>query len=174
MVRAILPYVVGLAIAVALFTITGHLDYTPRAGQLGPDTWPRLVIGLMALTCLFEIVRAVRGKNEARGVSAALEEAGQEDNEEPRFPLLLAGGIVRVVVYAVLVPLLGFLLATFLFIAAFMYVGRYRNHLAAWATSAAITVLIGTLFLRIAYVSLPRGVPPFDRITDVFFLIPGV
>src|SRR5262245_55645359 len=125
MVRAMLPYVVGLAIAVALFIITGHLDYTPRAGQLGPETWPRLVIGLMALTCLFEIVRAaVRGKNGARGLSASLEEAGQEDNEEPRFPLLLAGGIGLVVVYAVLVPLLGFLLATFLFIAAFMYVGR--------------------------------------------------
>ena len=86
----------------------------------------------------------------------------------------LAGGIALVGLYAVLVPVFGFLLTTFLFIAAFMYLGRYRNHLAAWATSAAITVLIGVLFLRIAYVSLPRGVPPFDRITDVFFLIPGV
>ena len=55
-----------------------------------------------------------------------------------------------------------------------MYLGRYRKHGAAWATSAAITVLIGVLFIRIAYVSLPRGVSPFDRITDVFFLIPGV
>jgi hypothetical protein len=28
--------------------------------------------------------------------------------------------------------------------------------------------------LRIAYVSLPRGIEPFDRITDVFFAIPGL
>jgi putative tricarboxylic transport membrane protein len=174
MVRALLPYAVGFAIAVALFIYMGHLDYTPRPGQLGPETWPRLVIGLMAVACLFGIARVVmRSKAEARGMAAALEESGDTEREDARFPVLVAGGIALVGLYAVLVPVCGFLLTTFLFIAAFMYLGRYRNHLAAWATSAVITVLIGILFLRIAYVSLPRGVPPFDRITDVFFLIPG-
>jgi ABC-type sulfate transport system permease component len=55
-----------------------------------------------------------------------------------------------------------------------MYVGRYRDHGAIWITSAAVTILCGVLFLRIAYVSLPRGIAPFDRITDVFFAIPGL
>src|SRR5262245_34662159 len=174
MIWPMLPYIVGLAIAAALFITTGHLDYTPRAGQLGPETWPRLVIGLMAVACLFEIVRlALSRKAATRSVAAALDQSG-EDSEDPRFPLLLAGGIALVGLYAVLVPVLGFLLTTFLFAAAFMYLGRYRNHRAAWATSAAITLLVGILFLRIAYVSLPRGVPPFDRITDLFFFIPGV
>ena len=100
------------------------------------------------------------------------------DQANPRaslraFPWLVAGGIALVGLYAVLVPVLGFLLATFLFIAAFMYLGRYRRHGAVWAISVAVTGLVGILFLRIAYVSLPRGIPPFDRITDVFFLIPG-
>jgi putative tricarboxylic transport membrane protein len=72
------------------------------------------------------------------------------------------------------VPYLGFILGTFLFLAAFMYVGRYREHRAIWATSALVTVLCGVLFLRIAYVSLPRGVVPFDRLTDLFFLLPGL
>lgn len=77
-------------------------------------------------------------------------------------------------IYAVLVPVLGFILGTFLFLAAFMYVGRYRAHATIWATSAVVTILCGVLFLRIAYVSLPRGIEPFDRITDAFFAIPGV
>ena len=64
--------------------------------------------------------------------------------------------------------MLGFLLSTFLFLAAFMYLGRYRKHVAIWGTSAVVTVLCGVLFLRFAYVSLPRGDPPFDRVTDIY------
>ena len=37
-----------------------------------------------------------------------------------------------------------------------------------------LLVLMAILFLRVAYVSLPRGIPPFDRIADLFLLIPGV
>jgi putative tricarboxylic transport membrane protein len=74
----------------------------------------------------------------------------------------------------VAVPILGFILGTFLFLAAFMYVGGYRDHKAIWGTSAAVTIFCGILFLRIAYVSLPRGIAPFDRATDVFFTIPSL
>ncbi len=77
-------------------------------------------------------------------------------------------------IYAVLVPVLGFILGTFVFLAAFMYVGGYRDHVAIWSTTAVVTVFCGILFLRIAYVSLPRGVPPFDRATDIFFAIPSL
>jgi hypothetical protein len=55
-----------------------------------------------------------------------------------------------------------------------MYVGGYRDHAAIWATTTAVTIFCGILFLRVAYVSLPRGVPPFDRATDIFFAIPSL
>jgi hypothetical protein len=35
-----------------------------------------------------------------------------------------------------------------------------------WGTSIAITLLSALIFMRIAYVSLPRGTPPFDAVTD--------
>jgi putative tricarboxylic transport membrane protein len=54
------------------------------------------------------------------------------------------------------------------------YVGRFRDHRVIWGASLLVTVLCGVLFLRIAYVSLPRGIVPFDRVTDIFFLIPGI
>src|SRR5262249_55601388 len=73
-----------------------------------------------------------------------------------------------------LVPVLGFILGTFFFVAAFMYVGGDRAHRAIWGTSAGVTIFCGILFLRIAYVSLPRGIPPFDRATDIFFAIPSL
>jgi putative tricarboxylic transport membrane protein len=171
--RAILLYLVGLALAVALYVYAGQIDYTPRAGELGPAVWPRLAIVLMGVSCAFEIVRRLAGSSvQARGIAEILDrESGAAD--EKKYPLLLIGGIVLVSVYALVVPLLGFLLGTFIFLAAFMYLGRYRNHRAVWAASTVVTILCGVLFLRVAYVSLPRGIAPFDRVTDAFLLIPG-
>lgn len=165
-IRLTLPYVVGLAVAALLFRYAQQIQYTPRPGALGPDFWPKIAIGLMAVVCLFEIVRGLLGlKTEAQGIAEVLEQDDAEE-EAPSYPWLLAGGIALVIVYALVVDILGFLLSTFFFLAIFMYLGRYRRHLAIWLTSAGVTFAAAVLFMRIAYVSLPRGIPPFDAITE--------
>lgn len=175
LLRSILPYVVGFGIAVALYIYIGQVEYTPRAGALGPEVWPRLAILLMGASCLFELGRRlIAGNRDAAGIIEMFDREPHTEQPEPVYPKLLIGGIVLMGIYAVLLPILGFILGTFLFLAAFMYVGRYRAHGAIWATSAAVTILCGVLFLRIAYVSLPRGIEPFDRVTDIFFAIPGI
>lgn len=176
LLRSILPYVVGLGIAVALYIYTGTIDYTPRGHELGPEIWPRLAILMMGASCAWELTRRViAGNKDATGIIDVLDrEPHDEVAAVPVYPKLLIGGIVLMGIYAVLMPILGFILGTFLFLAAFMYAGRFRAHGAIWGTSAAVTMLCGILFLRIAYVSLPRGIAPFDRITDIFFAIPGI
>lgn len=173
--RSIVPYALGLAIAVALFIYAGTFLYSPRPGQLGPDVWPRLAILLMGASCVYEISRRlIAGNQDATGFLEAFDREPDVEDKEPVYPRLLVGGIVLMGIYAVLVPMLGFIVGTFVFLAAFMYVGGYRAHGAIWGTSAAVTLFCGILFLRIAYVSLPRGIPPFDRVTDVFFAIPSL
>ena len=172
--KSIAPYVVGLVLAGALFVHAGQIAYTPRAGQLGPDTWPKMAIALMAAACAFEIVRRlVLGATLTRGVVDLLEQGSDAEDAAVTYPWILAGGIALVTAYALVVNTLGFLLATFLFIATFMYLGRYRNHVAIWSISVAAIFVIALLFLRIAYVSLPRGEPPFDRFTDFVRMIVG-
>ena len=171
-IRSAFPYFVGLAVAAILFVIARDIQYTPRPGILGPGVWPKMAIVLMAVVCLFEIVRRLAGgRIEASGIADIFEQDG--DEESPSYPRTLAGGIALVSAFAVLVPVFGFLLATFLFLAAFMYVGRYRKHGAIWAISAIVTILIALLFVRFAYVSLPRGTPPFDQVTDFIRIILG-
>ena len=66
--RSILPYAVGLAIAIALYIYAGTFLYTPRPGQLGPEVWPRLAILLMGASCVFEISRRlIAGNQDATG-----------------------------------------------------------------------------------------------------------
>ena len=173
--RSVLPYLAGLVVAVALFLYARTIDYTPRPGALGPEVWPDMAILLLAASCLFEIVRRlVVGNRDATGFLEAFER--EEDAEEPTpvYPRMLIGGIVLMAVYAVLVPYLGFIFGTFLFLVAFMYVGGFRRHRTIWLTSFLVTLLCGVLFLRVAYVSLPRGIEPFAYATDIFFKIPAM
>jgi hypothetical protein len=166
LIRSAAPYVIGLLVAAVLYHLAGRIAYTPRPGLLGPDFWPKMAIGLMAAVCLIETVKRLAGfRVEARGVEEVLEEGAVEE-AQLTYPLLLLGGVGLVVSFAFLVPLLGFLLTTFLFLPPFIYLGGYRNHLVVWSFSAIVTTTAAFVFLRVAYVSLPRGEPPFDRFTD--------
>jgi hypothetical protein len=171
-IQSAFPYVIGLAVAALLFYFAQQIQYTPRPGMLGPAFWPKLAIGMMAAVCLFEIGRIIAGfKSEMQGIAEALE---KDDGEQTTaYPRLLIGGIVLVLVYAAVVDVLGFLLSTFLFLAAFMYLGRYWKHVVVWSVSAGVTVLAALIFIRLAYISLPRGIPPFDRVTDIVRFILG-
>lgn len=175
LIRSIGPYLVGLAVALALYIYAGKIEYTPRPGALGPEVWPRLAILLMGASCLWELTRRlIIGNKDATGFMEAFDREEDEEPTQPVYPRLVVTGIVLMGLYAVLVPVLGFIFGTFLFLAAFMYVGGYRAHGVVWGASAGVTLFCGILFLRIAYVSLPRGIEPFDRITDAFFAIPSL
>jgi putative tricarboxylic transport membrane protein len=169
--RLALPYFVGLIIAGVLFYSANQIQFTQRGNELGPDFWPKAAIGLMAMVCVIEILRAMVGAAGAYGISHALEQT--EESEEPSYFHLLIGGVALILGYAILVPILGFLLGSLLFMTAFMYLGRYRNHVAIWTISGVATFIIAFLFLRFAYVSLPRGEPPFDRFTDLIRVMVG-
>lgn len=157
-VRTGVPYVVGLIVAVGLFFVTRQIDYASRGDALGPIVWPQFAIGLMALACIGQLLRIRFGRGAA---TAAAGTAGH-----PIRAKVLLIGMASIILYGFLLPYLGFLLTSFLFMAAFIYADGYRNHLVVWTASLATVLLVGLLFVRLAYISLPRGVPPFDSITD--------
>ncbi len=175
LLRSITPYLAGLVIAVALYLYANTIEYTPRPGSLGPQVWPELAILLLGASCLYEIVRRmVVGNRDATGLMEAFERDEDKEEAEVFYPRMLLGGIALMAVYAVLVPYLGFIFGTFLFLVAFMYIGGFRRHATIWLTSLFVTLFCGVLFLRVAYVSLPRGVEPFAYATDIFFKIPSL
>jgi hypothetical protein len=173
--RSIVPYLIGLLIAVALYLYADTIEYTARPGTFGPEVWPHLAILLLGASCLFEIGRRlIFGNEDATGLLEAFERDQEPAQKDPVYPAMLIGGIVLLVVYAILIPYLGFIFGTFLFLPAFMYVGGFRRHVTVWLTTFLVTASCGVLFLRIAYVSLPRGVEPFAMATDIFFKIPSL
>jgi putative tricarboxylic transport membrane protein len=159
-----LPYALLLALAAWFYRLAGAIQYAHQGSNLGPDFWPRMALAAMMAICAVQAARILLlGRlDDPPPIGAELD----DEDEASRSNLLLAAGVALTVAYGASVTILGFLLATVLFMALFMYAGRYRAHLTIWLSSLLGSVLLVVLFQKVVYVSLPRGVPPFDRVTD--------
>jgi putative tricarboxylic transport membrane protein len=160
-----LPYAVLLAVAAWFYNLAASIQYAHRPDTLGPDFWPRIALAAMMVICTVQVARLLLfGPASDKGF---IDMTDDEEDSASRSTLLLGLGMVLTTAYGASVTILGFLLATFLFLVLFMYLGRYRAHFAILASSAAGILLLTVLFQKVVYVSLPRGIPPFDRLTDL-------
>ena len=94
--------------------------------------------------------------------------------EEKTYPHLLWIGIVMTVAYAVLIDKLGFFLCTFIYLAAFMWIGRYRRSGIILITSLVGSLAFMFMFMKIVYVSLPLGVDPFSQVSFLLMRLMGI
>ncbi len=167
--KASAPYVVVLGCTAVLWGLTNNITYSVQPGQLPPTVWPRVAIAVMAIASLLEIARILLTRTEVdtvAGLGEVIEGAAVHEDPGFRLPHLLAGGVLLTLGFALTVNTLGFLLATFIYLVAFMYLGRYRNHTVIWLGSLIGTLVFAVVFLKLVYVSLPRGTPPFDQVTQ--------
>lgn len=167
------PYIVILAACGVLYWLAGRIAYTPRPGLIGPGFWPMAALGLIAIAALAQIVLMALGGSAGDAVRALSEDLEQEaaaetltSGEAPRSPLLLVGGMALILAYAILMPVLGFILATYALLVLFMYLGGERSHLTVWGASTLGMLIIAVIFWKVTYISVPRGEPPFDQVTQ--------
>ncbi|HSN21358.1 MAG TPA: tripartite tricarboxylate transporter TctB family protein [Usitatibacter sp.] len=160
----LVPYAALLAGAAYLYHDAASFAGLGRPGQLGPDFWPKAVLILLMIVCGIEIVR--RALAPAAAAVPAPEAGPQPQAEEAqRHGHLLAGGIVLTILYVPGIAYLGFFLATALFLAAFMYVGRYRRARIVAAASVLGSLAFVFVFMKVVYVSLPLGAGPFRNLS---------
>lgn len=164
--KGMAPYAALIVGAAYLFHDSASFAAAGKAGNLGPDFWPKAVLALLMLVCFLEIGRqalfAAPAREAARPDPAA---APQESAEEPRYGWLLAGGMILTVLYVPGIEYLGFFIATIVYLAAFMLVGRYRRMRVVAATSILGSLAFVYVFMKIVYVSLPLGMGPFRQVS---------
>ena len=168
-----LPYAALASGAAYLYHHAAAFAALGRPGQLGPDFWPKAVLVLPMATCAIEIVRVALAPAKPHGAAARAKEAHEEE-ESPRFPLLLAGGIGLTILYVPAMQLLGFFLATVAYLAAFMLVGRYRRYGVIATTSVLGSLAFVFVFMKVVYVSLPLGVGPFESVSTALMALLGI
>ena len=172
------PYAVVFAIAAYLYFLARQIQFAAPGGRIGPDFWPKAILLLAMATCAYEIVKNLlfaKTHKELTGVlQSIIEEAPVEiaplpDEIAKTYLHLLLIGIAMTIGYVLLIETLGFFLCTFVYLAGFMLVGRYRRLGVVLATSLAGSLVFMFVFMKIVYVSLPLGQAPFSEIS--FFLM---
>ncbi len=78
------------------------------------------------------------------------------------------------VAYAALITTLGFFISTVLFIAGFIWVGRYRRPGVIAAASLIGGLAFMFVFMKIVYVSLPLGVGTFGLVSIQLMSLMGI
>lgn len=180
--QKIVPYVIVLAIVSYLYFLAAKMDFVAPGGRIGPDLWPKVILALAMVTCVYEIVKNLffgKADHDLEGVLASVQkdvpmELPIAAAEEKTYPHLLWIGIVMTVAYAVLIDKLGFFLCTFLYLAAFMWIGRYRRIGIILITSLVGSLAFMFMFMKIVYVSLPLGVDPFSQVSFLLMRLMGI
>lgn len=181
--KLILPHAVMLAFAAWLYWVSLRIE-VDTGGRIGPAVWPKAIIVIMALLCAFEIARRLlagaafmpRGLVTSKPPGKAAPGGAAKDMSGPiaSHPWKLAGGVALVVGYVLVVPLVGFVITTAVFLAVFPWVGGLRRPVLAAVLGVAGSFLLVVVFMRVAYISLPLGEGPFKALSIALIGLLGV
>ena len=172
--RATLPYLVVLAAGVVLYYAAANFEFGGTAGRIGPDAWPKLILALMLASALWGVVSSARQPGKVLAPEAEADETEALMRPPEIYPALVWLAVGATVVYLVILPLLGFFLATIVYSFALIYLGHYRRLLQVTVLSVAIALAFMFMFMRVVYVALPPGVAPFDSLSYALMAAMGV
>ena len=176
------PYTVALILSGGLYYYARQISAAPE-GQLGADIWPKTILVLAMITCVWKIGHSL--------FSASSNRAGHPAQVDADATLIPHGdgsahdvanvtrltpwiGIALTAIYVFAFPWLGYPIATFLYVTAFVYFGNFRRPLVAACVALVSSIGFMFLFMRIVYVSLPIGVEPFAQVSTVLMRAMGV
>lgn len=163
---SLVPEVLLFVAAVYLFLATRNFRYVAQPDQIGPGFWPQILCVGVGIGVLVRIGQKLRARKH-RIVRDTASEA-----DEVRMPRV-ALGVALVVGYILGMLFLGYILATTLFLVAFIYLGGQRR----WYViplGIVSSLVFAYVFLKVVYISLPSGVGVFDQLTVLLYELLGI
>jgi hypothetical protein len=144
-----------LALAIGMLVLTRGLPQSSFV-PIGPDFYPRIVLVIMAVLSVMLIASDLLSRR-ARATAAS----GAQPAPEARNYWLVGITFAVFAGYVVLLPLVGYRLATFLFMAALQTVFETPRGARRWivvlVSALATTILTYVVFEHYLSVLLPRG-----------------
>ncbi|MCE5283906.1 MAG: tripartite tricarboxylate transporter TctB family protein [Deltaproteobacteria bacterium] len=133
-----------------------------QGGQMGPSFWPQFILGCLILLSGIVSVGTIRKivKEKAWGESFMTMDRGKV-----RFFVAIGLGVA----YFFLLPVVGFIAITPLFMIAFMVLLGEKSKGWIIGVSIAMTAIIVILFTKAMYVPLPRGEWLFRDFSLLFY-----
>jgi putative tricarboxylic transport membrane protein len=172
--RAALPYLVVLGVGAFLYYSAENFEFEEGSGRIGPGAWPKLILLLLLGSALWGLV-----STSLRGGGSAQRSTEQDETEAlirpPEiYPSLVWLAVAATVGYLIIMPFIGFFLATIVYSFLLIYLGHYRRRPHVALISLAIAFGFMFMFMRVVYVALPVGVTPFDSVSYALMAAMGV
>ncbi len=164
---SMVPEVLLLVAAVYLFVAADNFRQVGNPDQISPGFWPQVLCVGIAIGALVRIGQKFRARGRPI-VGGAVAEA-EEDVRMPRVAL----GIALVIGYIIGMLVFGYILATALFLIAFIYLGGQRK----WYViplGLVSSVVFAYVFLKIVYIALPSGIGVFDQLSVILYQLLGI
>lgn len=167
------PYLLIFVIGACLYVSADNIEFDRVEGRIGPDLWPKIILGLMMIASAWGTIKALLLPPAVRieQQPSTLEDvessrpAHSETDEREIYPLRVWGTLAGSVAYLLVMPLLGFFSSSLVFIAFVIYLGGYRKPVRVLVVSLVASLFFMIIFVRVVYVSLPIGIEPFAKIS---------
>ncbi|WP_299818887.1 tripartite tricarboxylate transporter TctB family protein [uncultured Jannaschia sp.] len=171
--RRFVPTLLPAGLLVLALILPGRMfsrDQSADVVGLGPAAWPGAMLLALAVLSAIWVARDLW----------ALRRPGSEPllapvrEEEPYAMGKALAGLVMIVVYGWLLSVIGFALASALFIAGWCVFGGVRNPLVLVPVTLIGTVALLWLFMGLALMPLPRGQGVFDGFSIWLLQLTGI
>ena len=153
----IIVCVVLIASSIFFFIQTLSYPVIPRFEKLGPEFWPRLMLIGIVIVTLSLLVESIIEKRKTRKTD---EELGEERNTKL---VIASGGIL--ITSLLFMPIIGFLLSSFITTAVLAIVLGERKKHTAFLYSFVMVLVIYVSFGKLMFVPMPRGVSIFRELS---------
>jgi TRAP-type C4-dicarboxylate transport system permease small subunit len=163
--------IVFFAVCVAFFGFMFYagLDLAAqgRAGEIGSGLWPLIAIGT---SFVLSVALLLAGLQKARReLGRAEDDTPEALAEKKRQRVTVTLSVICFLVYMVVIPWIGFILATLLYIPAFaLALGERRK----WVLCLApffLTVIIVAVFAKFITIPFPKGLGIFAEFSRLFY-----
>ncbi|MEL7566909.1 MAG: tripartite tricarboxylate transporter TctB family protein [Dehalobacterium sp.] len=177
--QKILVNAVLILLAVSIYLMANNFNYTSKdVNRLGPDFWPRMCALIIIVVAIYDVLTSlIRTKKATREIieDNNLEtEIGDDKKDQKRNPLLLFACLLSTFAYIMFLPIIGFGIATLIYLGVLMVIGRYRRWRVIIASSVIGSLSLMFVFLKIVYLSLPPGIGIFAEFTYCMYNLFGV
>lgn len=140
-----------------------------RFGEVGSALWPMIALGASTLLSACWLAVTLRGPAPSEGTGST-EEPATESCASGRDGMgRVAFSVGCILLYIVVIPVIGFVLATFLFVAAFAVALGERRPAVLVVSPFLITAITLLVFLKFIAIPFPKGIGIFAEFSRLLY-----
>jgi uncharacterized membrane protein (DUF485 family) len=139
-----------------------------RAGEMGSGLWPFMALSVSLVLSLFMLIASMK-KSRAAARESVPEPTAEAIAEKKRQRTTVTLSIVTFVVYILVMPWIGFILATLLYVLAFAIALGERRRWVLAASPFLVTAVIMGVFAKFITIPFPKGIGVFAEFSRLFY-----